>query len=147
MDQQQYMVQRVEDQISWYDKKSRWNQKWYKRLRMLEITVAVLIPLFAGLLSISNIYTKLLIGISGVIVAVVASTLNLYKFQENWIEYRATTEMLRHEKYLYLTHSGPDAEKVSFSTFVERIESLISKENTNWAQYIKNEDKKEKKDS
>lgn len=59
MNEEQYIVERVEEQICWYDKKSLWNQKWYKILRSVEITVSISIPLLASL-NTSNIYSKIL---------------------------------------------------------------------------------------
>lgn len=32
--------QRLEDQLGWYDRKSGDNQRWYKRLKLLELAVA-----------------------------------------------------------------------------------------------------------
>lgn len=45
---------------------------------------------------------------------------------------------------MYLTQSGLYAKEEKLSTFVVRFESIISKENTNWVQYIKNVNKEEK---
>ncbi len=135
MDDQEYIKERVDDQIGWYDKKGMHNQRWYKVLRALETFLSLTTPFLAAFASTFS-WAKIVIGAVGLGIAAIASTLNLYKFQENWIEYRSTTEALRHEKYLYLTKSGPYNIECPFNVFVERIESLISKENTNWAQYI-----------
>ena len=44
MDHEKYIKERLQDQISWYDKKSQWNQKLFKRLTLAEIVAAALIP-------------------------------------------------------------------------------------------------------
>ena len=54
-----------------------------------------------------------------------------------FVAYRTTCESLRHEKYLYLTCSEPYNIKEPFSLLVNRVETLISKENTNRAQYMR----------
>ena len=44
----EYLEQRLDDQINWYDKKSSANQSACKRLRLIEIIAAAAIPLLAG---------------------------------------------------------------------------------------------------
>jgi hypothetical protein len=38
---EEYIEQRLNDQIVWYDRKSGTNQRWFKRLRFAEIVAAV----------------------------------------------------------------------------------------------------------
>jgi len=63
---------------------------------------------------------------------------SLYKYQENWVAYRSTCESLKHEKYLYNTKSTPYQGKDSFNLLVQRVEMLISQENSSWAEMLKN---------
>ena len=44
MSPEEYLQERLDDQINWYDKKSAWNQKWFKVLWTIEILFAVAIP-------------------------------------------------------------------------------------------------------
>jgi hypothetical protein len=46
-----YLTYRVDNQIDWYDKKSSWNQRLYKRLQILQIVAAASIPIFAGFIT------------------------------------------------------------------------------------------------
>ena len=39
---EEYIEQRLNDQISWYARKSRTNQLWFKRLRLAEIVAAAI---------------------------------------------------------------------------------------------------------
>jgi hypothetical protein len=41
-------VARIEDQINWYDLKSTYNQRWYKRLKIGVLVAAAAIPFAAG---------------------------------------------------------------------------------------------------
>ena len=139
----EYLEQRLDDQINWYDKKSSANQAAYKRLRLIEIIAAAAIPLLAGY-SQKSAFVGLTIGVIGLIVAVLAGIVSLYRFQENWNEYRAAAESLKQEKYLFLTKTEPyDADK-PFDLLVRRVESQISKENSNWSQYMKKDQKTKK---
>ena len=137
MDENQYIEQRLDDQIDWYDIKSQWNQKWLKRLSLIEIVAATTIPFLVGYIGEEIYPLRLTVGFLGVLVAVISGILPLYKFQENWIEYRTTCESLRHEKFLYLTSSEPYNIEEPFPLLAQRVEALISKENTQWSQYIK----------
>jgi len=141
--EEEYLRDRVDDQIDWYDRKSQSNQKWYKWLRLIEIIAAATIPFIAGYVSESVLWPKILTGSLGVLVAIIAAIVGLYNFQENWVEYRTTCESLKHEKYLFLTKTEPYNIEDPFPLFVKRIESLISTENTKWSQHIKSQ-KKEK---
>lgn len=135
MNEEEYLNDRLNDQIDWYDKKSQTNQKWFKGLRLLEIVAATIIPFLAGIGS--NIpYYSIIIGGLGVIIAVSAGLSALYKYHENWIEYRTTSETLKHEKYLFQTKCLPYDNEDAFCKLAQRVEGLISKENTQWSRYV-----------
>lgn len=136
MNESEYTQQRLEDQIAWYSKKSAWNQTRYNWLRLTEICSAVLIPFLSGM-GERIPYGAWVIGILGVLIALAAAAGSLFKFHENWIQYRTTTEQLKHEKFLFLTGTRPYDDQEKFGEFVQRVESLISKENSSWAQVAK----------
>jgi len=135
MEEEEYIDTRLNDQITWYSRKSQTNQMWFKRLRLIEITLATVIPLLAGI-GPAIPYYQLIIGVIGVVIAVSAGLSSLYKFHENWIEYRTTAETLKHEKYLFLTKCSPYDEENCFCKLVQRVEGLISKENSQWSKHI-----------
>ncbi len=128
----EYINERLNDQIGWYDQKSQRAQRFFKSLRTMEIISAGIIPLLAGFGSGAT-WSVITVGVLGAIVAILAAFISLNKYQENWIEYRTTCETLRHEKYLFLTNTEPYNEPEPFGLFVQRIETLISKENSAWS--------------
>ena len=130
---EEYVEQRINDQIGWYDRKSTTNQRWFKRLRFAEIVAAAAIPFLSGFAD-NSFPIKIAIGALGVFVAVIASLLGLLQLQVHWIEYRATAESLRREKFLFLTQTAPYDMDDAFHLFVQRVEALLTKENTEWAQ-------------
>ncbi len=87
--------ERLEAQLSWYDTKSMWNQKWYKRLKVAEIIAAAIIPFAAGFEGLG-----ILTGILGVLIVIFIGIQSLNQYHDNWISYRSTAEQLKHEKYL-----------------------------------------------
>lgn len=136
MTETEYLQQRLEDQIKWYSKQSSWNQTWYKSLRMTEITCASLIPFLSGM-GEKVPAGAWIIGTLGALIAVSAAAGSLFKFHENWIQYRSTAEQLKHERYLFLTRTKPYDDQEQFGELVLRVEGLISKENLSWAQATK----------
>jgi len=134
MKPEEYIEQRLLDQIKWYSAKSQFNQRWFKRLRILEIVSAAVIPFLAGLGPVVPYY-QFVVGALGAVIAISAGISAIYKFHENWIEYRTTAETLKHELYLYETRCSPYDNEEAFCRLVERVEGLISKENTRWSRY------------
>lgn len=132
MNEQEYIKQRLEDQIKWYDVKSQSNQKWYKGLKSLEIILSVTIPFLSGLIDKSPMLLPILIGILGIVIAIIEGILYLFRFKENWTEYRIAAESLRREKVLYLTKSGPYLKNATLQMLVERVEMYTEQENKAW---------------
>jgi hypothetical protein len=75
---------------------------------------------------------KIAIEIMGIMVLVSAGIISLFQFNELWTEYRTNAESLKHEKYLYLSSAKPYDTKDKFKVLVERVERLISIENSRW---------------
>jgi hypothetical protein len=139
----EYIEQRLSDQIGWYDRKSTTNQRWFKRLRFAEIVAAATIPFLSGFAD-KSFPIKIAIGALGVFVAVIASLLGLLQFQVHWIEYRATAESLKKEKFLFLTQTDPYDKDDAFHLLVQRVEALLSKESSDWLQSMMKLPKAEK---
>ena len=132
---EEYIEQRLNDQIGWYDRKSTANQRWFKRLRFAEIVAAATIPFLSGFADKSS-SIKIAIGVLGVVVAVLASLLGLLQLKVRWIEYRGTAESLKRAKFLFLTQTEPYDKDDAFHLFVQHVEALLSKENAAWAQSV-----------
>jgi Protein of unknown function (DUF4231) len=122
---------RLEDQARWYGRKSKRAQRLYKGIKIVEIVAAALIPLLAGR---SFNHRDATIGGLGVVITILEGILQLNQYQQIWTTYRATSEALTHEKYLFLALAGPyAAEGVNPPVLLaERIEAIMSQENTKW---------------
>jgi hypothetical protein len=60
---EEYIEQRLNDQIGWYDRKSVTNQRWFRRLRFAEIVAAATIPFLSGFAG-NSLPIKIAIGTS-----------------------------------------------------------------------------------
>ena len=98
------IIERLEDQIAWYDKKSQYNQRVFKRIKIVEIVAAAMIP-FLGAFKFSQV-VWVTSGL-GVLITVLEGLLHLNQYQQNWVAYRSTCESLKHEKYTYLGKASP----------------------------------------
>ena len=128
MQEENPTIKRLDDQITWYDRKSASGKHWFQRLKILEIVVAVFIPFLSGLHA-----STILTGSAGVLIVIFEGLQHLFQFQSNWINYRSTCENLKHEKYLWQAKAGPylDVQNPD-AVLADRIESLISQEHAKW---------------
>lgn len=139
----EYLENRVQKQIDWYDKKSIDCQRKYKIFQIIEIIIAAFIPLLSGYTT-NNSIIALIIGICGAVIAIIESITKLNKYHENWVQYRTTCELLRYQKQLFITKSAPynTAEETIENVFVRNIETIISSENNKWKTVNTNDAKK-----
>ena len=120
--------ERLEDQVAWYDRKSTGSQRAFKRLKVLQLLAAAMVPVAASVEA-----AVWITGGLGALVVVVEGIQQLGQYQQNWTNYRSTCEALKHEKYLYLAgaghyHASEDPERM----LAERIEGLVSQEHAKW---------------
>jgi Protein of unknown function (DUF4231) len=126
---QDITLDRLQDQLEWYDRKSGDNRKKFKFLKICTIVAAALIPALAGVSGMSAV-----IAAVGVFIVVVEGLQQLNQYHSNWIAYQSTSEALKHEKFLYLARAGIYANaNDAHALLAERIESLVSQEHTKWA--------------
>lgn len=134
MNEEQYFSDRLNNQIDWYDTKSKINKKLFYIFKIIQTVCTSLTPVLIGIL-LKWHWIIYVISILSFISILCEAILNLFKFNENWIQYRNTSESLKHEKFMYLSNSGTydNSELDTFKTLVERTETLVSSENINWA--------------
>lgn len=123
---------RLNDQLDWYDKKSGDNQKRYKQIKVAQLVLAGSIPVFA---LVGDTWGRWVTAILGASVAILEGLQQLGQYNTLWVSYRATAEQLKHEKYLFLAHSGPYKglkEEDTLSLLAERVEEQVSTEHAKW---------------
>ena len=141
------ILERLDDQIAWYGNKSSHCQRAYKRIKLIEIVAAALIPFLAALrVSDTDPRTRFAVGVVtaglGVLITILEGVLQLYQFQQIWVAYRATAEAMKHEKFIYLAKAGQYATaSVPHALLAERVEALGSQENSKWASLVQQEQK------
>jgi hypothetical protein len=121
-------LDRLQDQIEWYDKKAAWNQRRFKSLKVSTILSAALVPICASVSRVTWVAAAL-----GVAIAVIEGLQQLNQYHANWIAYRSTCEALKHEKFLFLAAAGLYGSATDARALLaERLESLVSHEHAKW---------------
>ena len=130
-DSREITLARLENQARWYGGRSKRAQRIYKCAKVVEIVAAALIPFLAGR---KFEYHDAVVAGLGVLITILEGILQLNQYQQIWTMYRATSEALTHEKYLFLALAGPYAAAGVDPPVLlaERIEMIMSQENTKW---------------
>lgn len=143
-----YLTERYQGQIDWYDRKARSSQEFYRWMQWSLIVLAALTPILIELDLNKLIGTGFehLATLTAALVAILTAGLKTFNYQENWINYRATCETLRKEKYYLDAGLGEYARATDKEAiFVDRVENLISRENTIWVTAHKADNKSDGK--
>ena len=136
-----YFTERLEKQLQWYGDKSAENKKKFHLFQTIIIATSALVPI-VNTVGPAGDSLRIVSSVLGGIVVVMTSLIQLHKYQENWILYRTTAELLKKEKYLYLNDAGdysgldPSAKK---KQLVERIEVIVSSETSKYFAIHKSE--------
>ncbi len=123
---------RLENQLDWYDRKSISAQRWYKRLKFIQVVLAISIP---AIIQVDEGMGKWLASIAGGLIAIIEAVQHMNQYSTLWITYRSTAERLKHEKFLFLSTAGPYrglAEADRLIILAERVEEHVSTEHANW---------------
>jgi len=123
---------RLNDQLRWYDGKSGSRQKRYKQIKTAQLVLAGSIPVFS---LVGAVWGRWITAVLGASVAILEGLQQLGQYNNLWVNYRATAERLKHEKYLFLAQSGPyrDLEKEEgLRRLAERVEEQVSTEHAKW---------------
>jgi hypothetical protein len=131
-----YPIKRLEEQIIWHSQKARNNKKKFRLYQIITIIASALIPIIniTGI-GFADIQTRIASSVIGGLIAVITSITQLEKYQENWILYRNTSELLKKEKYFFENDAedykglGRDGKN---RLLVERVENIVSSETSKY---------------
>jgi hypothetical protein len=134
---EEYVRNRLDDQIKWYSEKSAFNKSRYRLFQVVIIVASGTIPIlnltataFMDDAQHAALFTS---SILGSIITIITAFSQMEKYFETWILYRTTVETLKREKFLYINNAADysnlgDTEKNRL--LVERVEVLLSSENS-----------------
>lgn len=131
-----YIRERLDDQISWYGKKSSYNKLRFRICQLIVIVASAVIPIInLGIpLFGSDPFQALgITAILGGVITIVTALSQMDAYFETWVLYRTTGETLKRERFLYI-NSAADYSALSGEAknklLVERVEAMLSSENS-----------------
>lgn len=135
-----YIENRYKNQIDWYSGRATKNKWYYNIFQWCAIILSASLPVLIA--SVPDKYQSLTI-IFSIVLAICTAGLKTFKFQENWVNYRTISETLKKEKHYYdaqIDEYSQASDKEAL--FVDRVENLISRENSLWVTtHMKKEEK------
>ncbi len=131
---EEYISERLNDAIAWYDKSANSSKKTYLVMRAATVIGGALVPVLVNIKITSfEPVISLITTLISLMVVLLVSLESVYHFREQWTNYRSTEQYLRNEYFLFTSNGGVygdmDAPK-AYRHFVERIEEIIGAENT-----------------
>jgi hypothetical protein len=129
-DIESYKVERYFSEIKYYEDRAKSNKIYYHVFQWIVIVLSASVPVLASLLETES---KIITVIVSIVLAIGTTALKTFKFQENWLNFRAVAEMLKKELFYYNANiEGYEENENKNRIFVERVESLISREHSLW---------------
>jgi Protein of unknown function (DUF4231) len=125
----EYLQRRLEQQRQWHSDKAACNKRWFYRTEIATLFAGAAIPVVSLLLTNHSFCAGVLTAILGAIVVLAAALGKLFKFHENWLQYRTVVETLEREKELYLNATAEYAEADEArrnQLLVERVENILA---------------------
>ncbi|MEB3335089.1 MAG: DUF4231 domain-containing protein [Cyanobacteriota bacterium] len=135
-----YLNERVDDQIRWLSEKASSSKANYRATRFLQTALGIFITAGGAYANRMDLGPQIITTL-GVLVSLAAAWESVNDYQNNWIRYRRALEDLKREKLLYQTTSGPyrldgsemNVQEKSFTLFVSRVEALLAQEEDAWS--------------
>lgn len=123
-----YLQRRLEVQLQWHSARATWNKRRFYFAEITTLLAGAAIPVVNLWITGSNL-SRVLSGILGGVIVVAAGIGKLFKFQENWLQFRTLAEALEREAEYYKTGVADYAaadEAGRNRLLVERVENILA---------------------
>ncbi|WP_406133862.1 DUF4231 domain-containing protein [Streptomyces zaomyceticus] len=130
MTPQRYIETRLSQYQEWYDTKATRMKAMHLRMRTVSVVGGALVPVFVNL---DLAFARVTATVLSVVVVAAVSLESVYRYREQWKNYRSTEQLLGHERVYFETKVGPYhnlPKRQAFSTLVARVEKAIANENS-----------------
>ena len=134
-----YIKERLNDQIQLYSKRSKYYKRFYYGFNIALLVISSTSSIISYLiLKYKQLEFLTILGtVLTATIPIIVGVDKLMKCQELYTTYRSTCERLKQEKILFQNGAG-EYENLSIekrnSLLVNRCESIMSHENSNWTQ-------------
>ncbi|MGQ4619929.1 DUF4231 domain-containing protein [Nocardia sp. R7R-8] len=125
-----YISGRLEQYQQWYDGKSVKTKALHLRMRVVAVGGGVLVP---ALVNLPYVWAAPTVTVISLLVAGSVALESVFRYREQWKNYRSTEQLLGHEKVYFQTRTGSYeglGDGAAFRQLVERVEAAIASENS-----------------
>lgn len=130
MTPQGYVDERLGQYQEWYDGKAAKMKAMHLRMRTLSVVGGALVPV---LVNLDLGFARVTATVLSLVVVASVSLESVYRYREQWKNYRSTEQLLGHERVYFAARVGPyhgQSERDAFTTLVARVEKAIASENS-----------------
>jgi hypothetical protein len=124
----EYVEERFNAEIDYYSKSASRAKKRYLQMRAITVVGGALVPV---LVNVHFPYVDILTTAISLVVVLFVSIETVYRYREQWTNYRTAEQNLRNEYFGFTSNSGIYSgldEATAFTLFVNRIEQAIEAE-------------------
>lgn len=125
---EEYIKERLNPEMSYYNKSAGKAKNRYLQMRAITVVGGALVPV---LVNVEVQYINILTTAISLIVVLFVSLETVYKYREQWTNYRSAEQNLRNEYFLFTSQSGTYVyldEAEAFTLFVDRVEDILEAE-------------------
>ena len=129
MTEENYISERVNQALKFYDKSSRNNKNKYLRIKAVTVIGGAVVPVLVNIDEVP--YINIITTIISLIVVLLVSLESVYHHREQWTHYRSAEQNLRNEYFLFAAKGGTYGDlqaEQAFRLFVDRTEEIIEAE-------------------
>ncbi|MFJ5707636.1 DUF4231 domain-containing protein [Streptomyces sp. NPDC093105] len=129
MTAQRYVEGRLAQYQEWYDVKATRMKAMHLRMRTVSVVGGALVPVFVNL---DAGFARVTATVLSVVVVAAVSLESVFRYREQWKNYRSTEQLLGHERVYFEARVGPYRElskREAFGLLVARVEKAIANEN------------------
>lgn len=134
MTEEKYMEDRVNEQCKYFSKKAYSNKKNHYTVSIIKLIISLAITIVSSVMGDGSI-ESIVIAVLSALLALIEGVLLLFRFPENWITYRMTSEQLKREKFLFEAKAGEyyNIDNMdAYNLFVQNVEGIILNCNKEW---------------
>ncbi|MDT9692234.1 DUF4231 domain-containing protein [Streptomyces sp. P9(2023)] len=130
MTPERYVESRLTQYQEWYDRKATKMKAMHLRMRTVSVVGGALVPV---LVNLDLGFAKITATVLSLVVVASVSLESVYRYREQWKNYRSTEQLLGHERVYFAARVGPYhnlSDRDCFTTLVARVEKAIASENS-----------------
>lgn len=129
-DRQKYYMDQWKQQQEYHSKKAKDFKQRHQLLQTIIVVGALVVPIALNMDGISPFIPTAI----SLVVALATGLENVYRYGEQWVTFRRTSEMLKREQRMYIARAEAYTGANPFDVFVQRVEGILGEQNQTFVQ-------------